>query len=113
MLLGHFQIITSFLSLYPWSVAARLTFVIYLIHYSIINIVQKSQKNVMEINTYNNIRDTIYFFIISAVCAVPIVLIIEMPVGNMEKIMFTKAQNTNKGEKLIEKNVDLELKSGS
>lgn len=91
MVLGHFKPITAFLSLYPFSLLARFTFAIYLIHYSIIQTMLRSQKNVLILDEYNNIRDTIYFFIVSLMFAVPVVLLIEMPSGNLEKLLFGKA----------------------
>ena len=103
MLLGYFRPITAFLSLYPWSIVARFNFVIYLIHYSIIQIFIKSQKTVLMVNEFNLIRDTIYFFLVSLLFSIPIVLLIEMPAGNIEKILFSKgpAPAKNKGEQLL------------
>ena len=45
----------------------------------------------MMVNDYNTIRDTCYFFIVSVVCAMPIVLLIEMPVGNLERLIFRRS----------------------
>ena len=91
MLLGHFKCISRVLSLYLWSVLARFAFVVYLIHFPIMQIIIKSQQNVMMVNDYNTIRDTCYFFIVSVVCAMPIVLLIEMPVGNLERLIFRRS----------------------
>jgi peptidoglycan/LPS O-acetylase OafA/YrhL len=88
MLLGHFKGIASFLSLYPWSVMARLTFAIYLIHISIIQIIVQSQQNVLMVGIYYNIRDTIYFFLLATFFAVPVVLLIELPFSNLERLIF-------------------------
>lgn len=107
MLLGHFKPITAFLSLYPWSILARFTFVIYLIHYSIIQIIIKSQKNVLMVTPYYNIRDTIYFFIVSLFFAIPIVMLIEMPFGNLEKLVFSKPSSKSGKEALLGESGDL------
>jgi peptidoglycan/LPS O-acetylase OafA/YrhL len=106
MLLGHFRGIAWFLSLYPWSVLARLTFAIYLIHYSIIQTVLRSQQNVLEFGIYYIIRDTIFFFILSAFFAIPIVLLIELPSSNIERLIFRK-ESKKKANKEIPGNEDL------
>ena len=90
MLLGHFRPLTRFLSLYPWSVLARFTFVIYMIHDYIILIIIKSQKTVTVVSEYTIIRDTVYVFILSLLFSIPIVLLIEMPAANIEKIIFAR-----------------------
>ena len=90
LLLGHFKTISSFLSIYPWIILSKLTFAIYLIHVDIGLIALWSQENVVIFNWYNNIRDTIYFFILSIIFAIPIILLIEMPIINLEKIIFKR-----------------------
>jgi peptidoglycan/LPS O-acetylase OafA/YrhL len=90
ILLGHFKEIAGFLSLYPWSVLAKLTFTIYLIHITISQIIVKSQKNVTEFCIYNIIRDTIYIFVIATFFAIPIVLLVELPLSNIERVVFGK-----------------------
>ena len=98
MLLGHFKLITSFLSLYPWSILARFSFVIYLIHQSIIEILVKSQKTVQIVYEYSVMRDAIYYFILSLFFAIPIVLLIELPSGNIEKLIFSRGIPSKSGE---------------
>ena len=90
ILLGYFKRLSCFLSLYPWTIISKLTYTIYLIHFYIISIALRSQQNVLMLNWYNNIRDSIYFFILSAFFAIPIVLLIEMPVINLEKLFFKR-----------------------
>lgn len=94
-LLGFFKFINWFMSLYIWSFIAKFTFVMYLIHYGIIEIVIRSIKTSYEFNQYNNIRDSFYFFFLSFACAVPIVLVVEMPSGNLEKLILGRMKKGN------------------
>ena len=88
-LLGHFKGLTSFLSLYPWVIVAKFSFAIYLVHYSIVETMIRSQKEVLKLDEYNNIRDSFYFFCVSLLFSIPAVLLIEMPAANLEKILFS------------------------
>ena len=88
MMLGYFRPITAFLSLSIWGFLSKFTFVVYLIHVYIMEIILRSQKDVMRLNEYNAIRDTLYIFSVCVVAAVPIILLIEMPALNLETILF-------------------------
>ena len=90
LLLGYFKPITKLLSLYYWTVLSRFTFAIYLIHDSIIKTTVKSQKNELFFDDYYSISETIIAFIVSLFFAVPIVLLIEIPCANIEKIIFSR-----------------------
>ena len=90
LLLGHFKLITKFLSLYVWSVIAKLVYGIYLIHCNAINNILRSQENVSMLDYYNNVRDSFYFFILILLLAIPLSLFIELPAGNLEKLAFEK-----------------------
>jgi len=92
MILGYFTFAANFMSAYIWSVMARFTFVMYLMHYAIIETGLYSSKTDVEFNEYNNIRDSFYFFFLSFVCSIPVVLAIEMPSGNLEKLLFSFAR---------------------
>jgi peptidoglycan/LPS O-acetylase OafA/YrhL len=91
MLLGHFKGITKFLCLYPWSLMSRLSFGVYLIHFDIIQIVIHSQKKAFTFEIYKIIEHTIYFFILSTFFAALVVLLIELPFTNLEKLIFKPA----------------------
>ena len=103
MLLGHFKPICKFLSLYPWSILARFAFVIYLIHVFVFIIMLKSQKTVVLVYEYTFIRDTVYLFILSLVFAVPIVLLVEMPAANIERLVFMRGGSKEGQEMLLRK----------
>jgi peptidoglycan/LPS O-acetylase OafA/YrhL len=90
LLLGYFKPLADFLSFSAWSFIARLNFVIYLIHLSVMQTVWKSQKTVYEYDMYTNVSQSIYFFVFVAICALPIVLAIEMPAANLEKLLFAR-----------------------
>ena len=92
MILGYFTFAANIMSAYIWSVMARFTFVMYLMHYAIIETALFSSKTNVEFNQYNNIRDAFYFFFLAFVCSIPIVLGIEMPSGNLEKLLFSFAR---------------------
>ena len=106
MLLGYMRIVSNFLGAYIWSVMARITFVMFLIHISIIEIVLRSSKTNVEFDEYNNIRDFFYFFFLAFVCSIPIVLAVEMPSTNLEKLFFSafkaKPQEEKKKGGLLE-----------
>jgi hypothetical protein len=70
----------------------------YLIHYGIIEIIIRSIKTSYEYNQYNNIRDFIYFFLLSFACSIPIVLAVEMPSGNLEKMILGRFKTKNQTE---------------
>lgn len=90
LLLGYFKPLADFLSYSAWSFIARLNFVIYLIHLSVMQTIWKSQKTVYEYDMYGNVSQSIYFFVFVAICALPIVLAIEMPAANLEKLIFAR-----------------------
>ena len=106
MLLGYMRIVSNFLGAYIWSIMARITFVMYLIHYALIEIVLRSIKTNIQFDEYNNIRDAFYFFFLAFVCSIPIVLAVEMPSTNLEKLLFSmfkeKPQEEKKKSVLLE-----------
>ena len=88
MLLGYFPIISAILSWYPWSILSRLTFAMYLINYSIVQTFYLSQRNVIVLDDYNAFMNAAYIFILTTIFSIPIVLMIEMPSMNLEKILL-------------------------
>lgn len=96
LLLGYFKPVIWFLSFPTFSFFSRLTFVMYLIHFSILEISMSSQKNTMNFNPYTNAKDTVFLFALTSVCALPIILVIEMPISNLESMIFFKYKNKNK-----------------
>ncbi|OMJ72862.1 hypothetical protein SteCoe_28602 [Stentor coeruleus] len=103
ILLGYFSWIINFMGMYVWSVLARLTFVVYLIHLYIMTIAMLSKKTSDEFDLYNNIRDFVFYAVLSFICAIPIVLVVEMPAGNLEKMIFSRAPPKEKSDLLINK----------
>jgi peptidoglycan/LPS O-acetylase OafA/YrhL len=81
--LGHFPIIGSIMSSYPFIVLGRLNFCTFLIHNSFIELYYKSQKNDEVFNTWANLIDGCWFLLLCELCAIPTVLFIEMPVMNI------------------------------
>ncbi|OMJ91132.1 hypothetical protein SteCoe_6396 [Stentor coeruleus] len=96
LLLGYFKPIIWFLSFPPFSFFSRLCFVMFLIHFSILEISLCSQKNTMNFNPYTNAKDAIFLFILSSACALPIVLVVEMPLSNLESLIFSNFRNKTK-----------------
>jgi peptidoglycan/LPS O-acetylase OafA/YrhL len=92
LLLGHFSWIIGFMGFIPWSYFSRVSFVVYLIHFPIIFVVLLSQRAVDELNIFNTIRNTVYFFVLSCFCAVPIVLLIEFPILNVDKLFLRRSE---------------------
>ena len=87
LLLGHFSIVSDFLSIYPFSVLSRLSFAMYLLNYNVIRMYLLSQKDMLAYNSYNTVRDSIFIFILCMIVAIPLTLIIEMPSINLEKLL--------------------------
>ena len=120
MLLGHFRPLIRALSIYPWSVLARFSFAVFLIHTAIVQVIMKSQKTVMMADEYSNTRYTMYLLIVCMAFALPIVLLIEMPAVNLEKLIFSGAvfhkESKDIEEPLIKKSQlmhEMELKERS
>lgn len=65
-----------------------MTYSVYLIHVFIIIISSSSQKTAYMYDDYNIFKDSIYYFVISYIFAVPFVLLIEMPALSLEKLAF-------------------------
>lgn len=70
-----------------------MTYSVYLIHVFIIIISSSSQKTAYMYDDYNIFKDSIYYFVISHIFAVPFVLLIEMPALSLEKLAFSGARN--------------------
>lgn len=94
LLLGYFKPFVNFMLLYPWCILSKLTFIIYLIHLPIMEIVWRSQSVALHYGVYGNIQSTVYFFILSCFFAVPIVFGIEMPAANLEKLVFARNEHS-------------------
>ena len=108
-LLGHFKGLASFLSLYPWAIVAKLSFAIYLIHYSIVETMTRSQKDVLKLDEYNNIRDSFYYFCVSLLFSIPVVLLVEMPAANIEKALFGNRKKVKQEQsKILAKETSME-----
>ena len=88
MLLGHFRLFSGFLSLYPWLVLSKFMIGVYMICLSVIQISLASQKTVLRFYEYYNIRDTIFFFILSSFFAIPLVFLVQLPTTNLLQLLF-------------------------
>ncbi|OMJ91780.1 hypothetical protein SteCoe_5560 [Stentor coeruleus] len=104
MLLGYFRLFSSLMSLYPFVIFARLNFTVFLIHSNLMEIVYRGQKEAWEFNLYTNVRDTIGFFFACQLFAIPVVLMVEMPVMNLEKYFLEGSEK--KYEPLLDKKDD-------
>lgn len=92
-LLGHFPWMTWILSWEVWNPFARMTYCVYLIHYNILDISYRSQRSAHILDEFSLIRDSVFFFVISYVIALPFVLMIEMPALNLEKLAFSTVRS--------------------
>ena len=118
LLLGHFQPIINFMSLYFWNVLAKLSYGGYLVNYYIIRITFESQKSALILSNVENFKNIIYFFIFSIFLALPLFLCIESPATNLEKLLFErntliKKQSDESNPKLVfERNALIKKQSG-
>ena len=85
MLLGYFNNLTQAMCGVLWNCLARLSFVAYLIHENVIGVALKSERDAITYRNYTNIRDTIFFTFLSMLFAFPIVILIEIPLANLER----------------------------
>ena len=90
ILLGHFRLFISIMSLYPWNILAKLSYAGYLVNYYLIIITYESQKTSLMLSNYENLKNIIYFFIMSLILSIPLFLFIESPASNLEKLFFEK-----------------------
>jgi peptidoglycan/LPS O-acetylase OafA/YrhL len=96
LLLGYFPKITQAMSHAAWSFIGRLTFVMYLIHYPFIFIIVMSQRSSEDMNTYNVVRDAVFYIALSIVASIPIVLLIEYPMVNLAKRILNRREKRAK-----------------
>ena len=90
LLLGHFQLISNFMSLYIWNILAKLTYGGYLVNYYLIRITLESQQATFALTNYENLKNTVYFYVGSLVISLPLFLLIESPASNLEQLFFRK-----------------------
>mmetsp|Transcript_9192 Transcript_9192/g.9149 ORF Transcript_9192/g.9149 Transcript_9192/m.9149 type:complete len:287 (+) Transcript_9192:1178-2038(+) len=91
-LLGHFPWMTWILSWEIWTPLARMTYCVYLIHYNILDIAYRSQRVATILDEFTLIRDSIFFFVLAHILALPFILLIEMPGLAIEKLAFSKVR---------------------
>jgi peptidoglycan/LPS O-acetylase OafA/YrhL len=108
LLLGYFSGIVAFMACPVWSFFSRISYNVFLIHYPLMYLVFYSSKAVSELNIFNTIRNTAYFFVLSCVCALPIALLIEFPINNVLKLAFR--ESVQKPEYTLLKNHEDDLK---
>merc|ERR1712029_187440 len=85
---GYGSIINSFLSWGPFTVLGRLTFLSYLIHFEIIQIILGSYTYSLELNTFQIVIFYIGALVIVMSTAFVLTLCFEMPFGGLEKIVM-------------------------
>lgn len=90
MILGHFKFITDLMSGCVWNTLARLSFSAYLVHANIMQIFIRSERDAITYRAQNNIRDTIFYVFASFAMSVFIVILVEMPFGNLESALRKK-----------------------
>ncbi|OMJ91129.1 hypothetical protein SteCoe_6393 [Stentor coeruleus] len=104
LLMGHFTSLAKIMELNIWGILAKLNFSTYLIHLPIMEIIWKSQRAAFAYSVYGNLQFTVYFFILTSFFAVIVVLSVEMPVSNLEKLLFTPPKKVeDDGTKVTEK----------
>ena len=87
-LLGHFDYLRMFLGHLLFNIFSKFVFAMFLIYYPIIQIVQLSAKDSVELNIYNVLKDGAYFFILAFIFSIPIVFLIELPARNIKDLYF-------------------------
>ena len=88
MLMGHNKLVAAFLQSDWWTVLARLTFGVYLVHMVVGQIVFMSQPTTVYFSQINGLMDALFLAFMSFVVAVPLNLMIESPVINLEKLLI-------------------------
>lgn len=87
-LLGYFDYLRMFLNHVLFNIFSKFVFGMFLIYYPIIQIVQLSVKDSVELNFYNVLKDSVYFFILAFIFSIPIVFLIELPAKNIKELYF-------------------------
>ena len=78
------------MSLYIWNILAKLTYGGYLVNYYLIRITLESQQATFALTNYENLKNTVYFYVGSLVISLPLFLLIESPASNLEQLFFRK-----------------------
>jgi hypothetical protein len=100
LLLGHLTWVVAFMTFIPWSFFSRLSIHIYLIHTPLHFLFYLSQKTVYEFNIFNMIFYGIDIFLLSCLCGLPILLLIEYPMLNFDKIINPRSVLPEEYQKL-------------
>lgn len=79
-------VINTFLSLPMWQPISKLSYCIYLIHFTIIGIL--SIKTPLYFNEITAFQNFISYFVLSIFVAIPLVLAFELPIDAIHKIKF-------------------------
>lgn len=98
LLMGHFTTLAKVMELSIWGILAKLNFSIYLIHLPIMEIVWKSQRVALDYSVCGNIQLIVYFFVLVSFFAVLVVLCVEMPASNLEKLLFAPPNKVENDE---------------
>jgi peptidoglycan/LPS O-acetylase OafA/YrhL len=87
LLLGHYQWIINILVWHPWNILARLTYFMFLHHYSIMFLIELKAKTDDEFVILNHFKDAATILFLSLMITVPVVVLIEFPILNLAKLI--------------------------
>lgn len=90
VLMGYFSFLAWFLGGSIWTPLARLNFTIFLIHYNIIFSSFRSQSTAEQLDDFLIFRDWLFYFCLAALVAVPIYLLVELPVLNLDNLLLRR-----------------------
>lgn len=79
-------VVNWFLSLPMWQPLAKLSFSIYLIHYSILNVTMFTYETTTTFSKLAALQSGISVFVISAFVSIPLVLAFELPIDAFNKL---------------------------
>ncbi|OMJ73564.1 hypothetical protein SteCoe_27728 [Stentor coeruleus] len=88
MILGQASILRPFFQSIWWMGTSRLVFCVYLLHMVIGQVYFFSQPMTYFYSQTNLIMDSLFILIMSFVIAIPLVLLIEMPCHNIQKLLL-------------------------
>lgn len=90
ILMGHFSFLRPFLQSNWWTPMAKLVFGVYLLHMVVGQIYFFSQPVSYYWNTMNWFTDAVFILSVSFLLVIPITLLVETPMVNLEKLIFKR-----------------------
>lgn len=79
--------INTFLSLPMWQPLTKLSYSIFLIHYTIIKIIMYSIKTPLYFNAFTAFQSFISIYVLSTFVAIPMALAFELPINAITKLL--------------------------